>query len=125
VVKSPSQERPMMDCLKQQANCKVDVVRHAEDLKLAAGIVAHERRVMSARLAAASVGPGGLQCADRLQGEAVMVFPEKKDQAPIPVEGGTAVPERHLITTWLLVLIFAHSSVDSSKLLAVWKAAAE
>lgn len=119
MVKSPSQERPMMDCLKQQANCKVDIVRPVEDLKPAAGIVAHERRVMSARLAAASVGLGGLQSADTLQEEAVMLVPERKDQALISVEGGTAVPEGHLITTWLLVLIFAHSSVDSSKLRAV------
>jgi hypothetical protein len=107
----------MMDCLKQQANCKVDIVRHVEDLKPAADIVAHERRVMSARLAAASVGLSGLQSADTLQGEVVMAVPEKKDQALISVE--KAVPEGHLITAWLLVLIFAHNSVDSLKHRAV------
>jgi len=35
------------------------------------------------------------------------------------------VPGGHRITTWLLVLIFAHNSVDSSKRLDVTKAVAE
>jgi hypothetical protein len=108
-----------MDCLKQQANYKSDIVRHVEDSKPAADIVAHERRVTSARLAVASVGLGELRSADTLQVGVVMVVPEREDQALIYVGGGTAVPERHQTTAWLLVLIFAHSSVDSSKLRAV------
>jgi hypothetical protein len=126
VVRFLNRGRQTMDCSKQQANCKAHVVKHVEYSKPGVDIVAHERRVTSARSAAADVVVGGEpRFADILQAEAATVVQERKDQVLISVLGGTVVPEGHRTTIWLLGPIFAHSSGGLSRLLDVTKAVVE
>jgi hypothetical protein len=115
-----------MDCSKQQANCKAHIERHFEHSKPGVDIVAHERRVTSALLAAADAVVGGEpRFADILQAEAATAVQERKDQVLISVLGGAVVPEGHRTTAWLSGPISAHSSGDLSKLLDVTKAVVE
>jgi hypothetical protein len=114
-----------MDCLKQRVNCIADIVRHVEDSKPEADIAVHERRVTSAHLAAADVVAGEPQFADIPRVEVAMAFQERRGQVLISVWGGSVVPEGHRITTWISVLIFAHSFADLSKHLDVTKVAEE
>lgn len=125
MVRLLSQETPTMDCSKQQVNCIADIVRHVEDSKPEADIAVHGRRVMFAHLAAVDVVAGEPQFADIPRVEVAMAVQESRGQALISVSGGLVVPEGHRITTWISVLIFAHSFADLSKHLDVTKVAEE